>query len=196
MREAASEQSDASVRREQLTLVVGGAGFAGVEVSSDTDELLRLSLLLYPHLSRSQVRIVSVDPGTRVLPSMSEKVSAMAYKDLIRRGIEVRLGAKVASASAHDVQLSNGEVIATRNLIATAATAINPVVQRLQVDIVRGRIVCDEFGRITGWPGVFAAGDVAAIPDPHGTPYPPTVTFAIATPESAGIHVPPTSPGH
>ena len=189
MLEAASEQSDASVRKEQLTFVVAGAGFAGVEVSSEIDELVRLSLPLYPHLSRSQVRIVSVDPGTRVLPSMSEKVSAMAYKDLIRRGVDVRLGAKVASASAHDVQLSNGEVIATRNLIATAGTGINPVVQRLQVDIVRGRIVCDEFGRVTGWPGVFAAGDVAAIPDPHRTPYPPTVTFAIATGESVGINV-------
>src|SRR3989442_5540721 len=149
MREAASEQSDASVRREQLTFVVAGAGFAGVEVSSEIDELVRLSLPLYPHLSRSQVRIVSVDPGTRVLPSMSEKVCAMAYKDLIRRGVDVRLGAKVASASAHDVQLSNGVVIATRNLIATARTGINPVVQGLQVGIGRGRTVCVEFARVT-----------------------------------------------
>src|SRR6266705_5588605 len=57
------------------------------------------------------------------------------------------------------------------------------------VNFVRGRILCDEFGRVTGWPGVFAAGDVAAIPDAHRTPYPPTVTFAIATGESVGINV-------
>ena len=189
MLEAASEQPDASVREEQLTFVVVGAGFAGVEVSSEIDELVRLSVPLYPRLSRSQVRIVCVDLETRVLPTMSEKVSAMAYKDLTRRGIDLRLGTKVASASAHEVRLSSGEVIATRNLIATAGTGINPVVQRLPVDIVHGRILCDEFGLVTGWPGVFAAGDVAAIPDSHRTPYPPTVTFAIATGESVGINV-------
>ena len=189
MLEAASEQSDASVREEQLTFVVAGAGFAGVEVASEIDELVGLSLPLYPHLSRPQLRIISVDPGTRVLPSMSERVSAMAYENLTRRGIEVRLGTAVASASAHDVRLSNGEVIASRNLIATAGTGINPVVQPLAVNFVRGRILCDEFGRVSGWPGVFAAGDVAAIPDSHRTPYPPTVTFAIAAGESVGMNV-------
>src|SRR5437867_1130289 len=195
MLEAASELPTASVLKEQLTFVVAGAGFAGVEVSSEIDELVRLSLPLYPHLSRSQVRIVCIDPGPRVLASMGEKVSAMALKDLTRRGIEVRLGAKVASASAHEVRLSSGEVIATRNLIATAGTGIDPVVQLLPVDFVRGRIRCDEFGRVAGWPGVFAAGDIAAIPDLHGTPYPPTVTFAIATGKSVGTNVVATSRG-
>src|SRR6266566_1410247 len=48
----------------------------------EIDQLVGLSLPLYPHLSRPQLRIISVDPGTRVLPSMSERVSAMAYENL------------------------------------------------------------------------------------------------------------------
>src|SRR2546422_7522876 len=68
MLEAASEQSDAAIREEQLTFVVAGAGFAGVEVSSEIDELVRLSLPLYPHPSRAQGRVVGVEPGARGLP--------------------------------------------------------------------------------------------------------------------------------
>ena len=124
--EAASEQADAAVREEQLTFVVAGAGFAGVEVSSEIDELVRASLALYPHLSRDDVRIICVDPGTRVLPSMSQKVSAMAYKNLTGRGIEVRLGTAVASTSAHTVRLSNGELIASR-IIWRRSTVPNTV---------------------------------------------------------------------
>src|SRR5256712_11499337 len=52
MLEAASEQPDASVLKEQLTFVVAGAGVAGVEGSFEIDELVPLSLTPYPHPSK------------------------------------------------------------------------------------------------------------------------------------------------
>src|SRR2546428_11864784 len=55
MLEAASEQPDASVREEQLTFVVVGAGFAGVGVSSQIAGLWWLSAPFDPPLSEFSV---------------------------------------------------------------------------------------------------------------------------------------------
>lgn len=189
MLEAGAEETDPAVRAEMLTFVVAGAGFAGVEVAAAIEELIRQSLRLYPKLSRKDVRIVLLDIVNRVLPSLREEVSAMAKRYLERHGVEVTLGVGVKSVSMHEVLLTNGQSIRTRNVIATAGTGSHPLVAKLPVEVVRGRIKCDEMGRVVGCQGVFAAGDVAAIPGPDGNPYPPTVTFAVAEGETVGANV-------
>jgi NADH:ubiquinone reductase (H+-translocating) len=189
MLEQASEEVDAALRVEQLTFVVAGASFAGVEVAAELDELIRTSLPLYRRLHRRDIRILCVDPAPRVLPTLSEAASAMARRHLERRGIEVRMSTGVTSASAHAARLSNGDVIRTRTLVATAGTGTNPLIQRMPLTLDRGRVRCNAFGHAEGWRNVFAAGDVAAIPDANGTPHPPTVTFAVAEGETVGANV-------
>jgi NADH:ubiquinone reductase (H+-translocating) len=189
MLEAAAEQPSSARRSEQLTFVVAGASFAGVEVASEIEELVRTSLPLYPHLSGRDARIVCVDPAPRILPTLGETASAMAHRHLVRRGIELRLGIGVTSASAHEVRLSNQEVIRTRTLVATAGTGVNPVLQGMPVRLDRGRVRCNAFGRVGEWRNVFAAGDVAAIPNAQGRPYPPTVTYAVAEGVTVGANV-------
>jgi NADH dehydrogenase len=42
----------------------------------------------------------------------------------------------------------------------------------MPLELQRGRIPCDPFCRVRGWPGVYAVGDNAAVPDPgSGQPY-------------------------
>src|SRR6185369_5503147 len=44
----------------------------------------------------------------------------------------------------------------------------------------RGRIATNEYMEVPGWPGVWAVGDCASIPDPRsGKPYPPTAQHAL-----------------
>src|SRR5207302_4409618 len=65
----------------------------------------------------------------------------------------------------------------------------NPLLERMRLPLERGRVRCDPFGRVLGQPDVFAAGDVAAIPDASGVAHPPTVTFAVSEGEAVGANV-------
>jgi NADH dehydrogenase len=189
MLELAAAEPDAQIRAEELTFVVAGAGFAGVEVASEIEELVRSSLPLYPQLDRREIRVVCVDPAPRILPNLSQRASEMARRELEARGVELRPGVGVASASAHDVRLTDGAAIRSRTLVATAGTGSNPLLEGLGLPLERGRVRCDQFGRVLGRPEVFAAGDAGAIPDARGVLHPPTVTFAVSQGEAVGTNV-------
>src|SRR5438270_6092567 len=102
----------------------------------------------------------------------------MPSSNLEARGVDVRVGVGVASASAHEVRLTDGVAVRTRTLVATAGTGANPLLERMGLPIEHGRVRCDPFGRVQCQPDVFAAGDVAAIPDASGVAHPPTVGIA------------------
>ncbi len=180
MLEAASVETDPETRRQLLTFLVAGAAFAGVELASEANELIRDALRFYPGIRPSEIRVVMVDVVDRVLPTLNENLAARATRHMQRRGIEIKLGVGLASATANLVTLSNGERIPTRTIIATVGIGPNPLIQDLPVQLTRGRIRCDEYARVPGWPGVYAAGDNAAIPNPKtGQPFPALAVFAL-----------------
>jgi NADH dehydrogenase len=163
-----------NVRRRMMTFVVAGGGFAGVETVAALHDLMH-----YPHLAPSDIRVVLVHPGAVILPELSEKLGRYAQKKLARRGIELRLETKVQAFSADGVELSDGTVIPTANLVWTAGTAPNPLLAQLACNKERGRIVVDEFLQVSGWPGVWSLGDCACVPDKaSGGVFPPTAQHA------------------
>ena len=64
------------------------------------------------------------------------------------------------------MQLSDGTADQVKTLVWTAGTAPNPLLGALACNKDRGRIVANEFLEVPGWPGVWALGDCALIPDP------------------------------
>ena len=181
MLDAAAVERDPEERARKLTFVVVGTGFAGVEIVSEANGFIRDSLRYYPGLSASELRFVAIDILPRVLPNWDEQLSEVAAQQMRRRGIELRLGLGLESASASEVVLSNGERIPTRTVIATSGVAPNPLLQTLPVEFVRGRIRCDQYCRVIGRPGVYAAGDAAAVPSASdGQPFPQMVPYALS----------------
>src|SRR5262249_56519498 len=125
------------------------------------------------------VRVVLVHPGAVILPELSEKLGRYAHKKLAARGIEMRLQTKVQGFSDQGVELSDGTVIETANLVWTAGTAPHPLIAKLACAKERGRVVVDEFLQVPGWPGVWSLGDCACVPDKtSGGAYPPTAQHA------------------
>ena len=80
--------------------------------------------------------------------------------------MEIRLKTKVAGYDGHEVTLDDGTKIATRMLIWTAGTTPSPVLASLPCALQRGRVVANEFLQVPNFPGVWALGDCAAVPDP------------------------------
>jgi NADH dehydrogenase len=126
------------------------------------------------------LRVVLVEAAWTILPELGAELGDYAQKKLAERKIEFRLNTKVMSLSERGVKLSNGETLPTKTLIWAAGTAPNPLLEPLACKKDRGRIVVNQFLEVPGWPGVWALGDCAAIPDPTtGHAYPPTAQHAL-----------------
>jgi NADH:quinone reductase (non-electrogenic) len=179
--ELADNQVDETSRKTTLTVVVAGGGFAGVETVGAVNDLLREGMKFYPHLKEDMIRIVVVDPGEVLLPELSHSLGRYAEKQLGRRGVEVRLKTKVAGYDGKEVTLGDGTKIATRMLIWTAGTTPPPLLSSLPCALQRGRVLANECLQVPDWPGVWALGDCALVPDPlnPGKFYPPTAQHAI-----------------
>ncbi|HEY9289403.1 MAG TPA: FAD-dependent oxidoreductase [Candidatus Dormibacteraeota bacterium] len=178
MLERAAVETDPEERRRLLTFFVAGAGFAGIEIASEANEFIRSSLRLYPSIDRSEVRVIEVDIITRILPAFEQPMAERAMKRMRERGIDLRLGVGLSDATAGSVTLSNGERIPTRSIIVTVGVGTNPLLSKLPIKLVRGRVQCDQYCRVEGWPNVYAVGDNAAVPGPSGDPYPAMLLVA------------------
>jgi NADH dehydrogenase len=168
------------VKAPLLTFVVAGGGFAGVETVAAVNDFVREALEFYPNLSEAQLRVVLVHDGSVILPELGERLGTYAQKKLIERKVEIRVNAKIAGMSETGVKLGDGTVIPAKTLVWTAGTAPNPLLASLPCQKERGRIVANAYLEVRGWPGVWALGDCAVVPDSHtGTPYPPTAQHAL-----------------
>ena len=165
MLERASVEQDPEERRSMLTFVVAGAGFAGIEVGVQSYDMIEGSLGFYPSIDRSEIRFVMLSSSPRILPALSDALAERAVRYIERRGIDLKRGVGLAEATANVAVLTNGERVPTRTIIVTVGIGTNPVIAELPVELTRGRVACDQYCRVLDWPGVFAAGDNAAVPD-------------------------------
>src|SRR5204863_4376923 len=78
--------------------------------------------------------------------------------------VEVIKGARAASYDGSLVTLTDGKSIPASTLIWTAGVKPSPVIATLPCEKERGRLLVSEFLAVTGVPGLWAAGDCAAVP--------------------------------
>jgi NADH dehydrogenase len=190
---AAMEEADGECtagRGEPLTVVVVGGGFAGVETVAGLNDFVRDGLRFYRRLDRTQVRMVLVHSGPVILPELGDKLGRYAQQALARSGIEIITNARVAECGDHIVRLADGRSIASHLVVWTAGTSPHPLIHDLPCELDHGRIVVDETLAVPGWPGIWALGDCAVVPDRQtGKPYPPTAQHAIRQARTAARNI-------
>jgi NADH dehydrogenase len=163
--ELAAVAADPEERRARCTFVVVGAGYTGTEVAAQGQLLTSRLCRLLPGLAGQQIRWMLLDTGSRLLPGLDQRLSTTADRVLRRRGVEVMTGNSVAEASDGYVQLTTGEKVPTRSLIWCVGVRPDPLVEDLDLETNRGRLVVDEFMAVPGAPDIYACGDCAAVPD-------------------------------
>lgn len=177
--EEADLECNADVRRQLLTFVVAGGGFAGVETAAAAYDFLREAVRFYRNLLPRDVQLVLVEAGPRILTELNERLSTYARSKLQARGVDVRVDTSVTAVTADTVELSDGTTIAARTIVWTAGVSPNPLVRALPCEQERGRVRADECLRVKDWPGVWVLGDCASVIDPAtGHAYPPTAQHA------------------
>ena len=137
------------------------------------------------------MRWLLVDIAPRVLPELGEHLGEISLQVLGERGIEIRLGTSIESATEEGLTLSDGSFVPTRTLVWCAGVAASPLVSTLGLPLDRGRLVVDEYLSVAGRSDVFAVGDCAAVPDltRSGEIPPPTAQHAVRQGKTAARNI-------
>lgn len=178
--EEADTECCADTRKPLLTFVVAGGGFAGVETVAAVNDFVRHAVRFYANLQEDMLRVVLVHPGAVILPELGDQLGQYAQTQLAKRGVDIRVKTRVSGLTESGVQLNTGEMIETKSLIWTAGTSPNPVLHNLPCEKEHGRLKVNESLQVPNWPGVWALGDCAVVPDRRtGNYYPPTAQHAL-----------------
>jgi NADH dehydrogenase len=164
--ELAEQTADPAERAARTTFVVAGAGYTGTEVVGQGQLLTREGLRHFPGLRPDEVRWMLLDLAPTVLPGLNPSLSEPALRVLRRRGVEVRLRTTVSEVSRTCARLDDGTQIPTRTVVWCVGVRPDPLVAAIGLPTRAGRLVVDERLAVPGHLDIYAAGDVAAVPDP------------------------------
>ncbi|HUL98211.1 MAG TPA: FAD-dependent oxidoreductase [Mycobacterium sp.] len=151
--------ADGEITPAAATVVVVGAGLTGIETVCELP-----SRLAAVFAGRNVVpRVVLIDHGPHVGSDMGESARPVIEAALADNGVEALTGARVAAIDDEGVTLSSGEKLSAATVVWCAGMRASPLTAQLPVNHDRlGRVPVDDYLRVIGVPGVFAAGDVAA----------------------------------
>lgn len=156
---------DPVLRAQRSTFVVIGAGFAGTELVAFLQRLGQAFVRQHRSEASTNPRWVLVNATAQVLPELGPRLGDKARDVLRRRGIDVRLSTAVEEVTSEGVRTDDGRTIPSRTVVWCGGVIPSPLVHSLGVPLDRGRVRVDTRLRVTGAPGVFALGDLAAVPD-------------------------------
>jgi NADH:quinone reductase (non-electrogenic) len=166
-------------RRWHLSFIIVGAGFSGVEVAGEINELVRSSTRFYHNFKEEDVVVTVVHSQDQVLPEVAPTLRAFAGKKMQKNGITLLLKTRAAAATHEGIALPDGTLLRGATIVCTIGTTPTQLVQQLDVPKEKGRIRTTPEMRIVGHENAWAVGDCAYIINAFdNTPAAPTGQFA------------------
>ncbi|TCS96895.1 NAD(P)/FAD-dependent oxidoreductase [Hazenella coriacea] len=165
-------------KEELITIVVGGAGFTGIEYVGELVDRM-------PELCREydipleKVRIINVEAAPTVLPGFDTELVDYAVKYLESKGVEFLISTPIEECMEDGVILKGGREIKAATVVWTGGVRGNKLVEDSGIETMRGRVKVDEFLHAPGHDDVFVLGDSAlVINEEINRPYPPTAQIS------------------
>jgi NADH:ubiquinone reductase (H+-translocating) len=163
--ETAERADDEAVRSRSMTFAIVGGGPTGVELAGSIADTARNVLARdFRHIDPRNARILLIEAGERLLSTFEPDMSDYSRESLERMGIEVLTGAVVKECADDGVVLSDGRKVECCCIVWAAGVRATPAAAWLNARADRaGRIVVDEWLRVSPHQTIFAIGDIAAI---------------------------------
>ncbi|MBB6453427.1 NADH dehydrogenase [Salirhabdus euzebyi] len=179
-------------RPELITIVVGGAGFTGIEFVGEVAN--RLPELCHEYdIDPSKVRLVTVEAGPSALAGFDPELVEYAMNRLEAKGVEFKIGTAIKEATADGIVVEKDgvqEEIKTKNFVWAAGVRGNSIVEKSGFEVNRGRVQIRPDLRTPDYDDVIVVGDCAVIMNEEtGRPYPPTAQIAIQMADVAAHNV-------
>src|SRR5215469_3392037 len=154
-----------------VAITVIGGGATGVELAGSLADLRNIALAAsYPEIDRARIHISLVERAPALLGPFHPALREYTRRQLVKRGVDVRLGSAIREITPDQVVLADGSVLASDATVWAAGVAAPEPVGGWglpQADGGRIRIGADL--RVAGHERIFAVGDVALI---DGQPLP------------------------
>ncbi|MBI2956656.1 MAG: FAD-dependent oxidoreductase, partial [Acidobacteria bacterium] len=163
--EHADHEPDSERRRRLLRLVVVGGGYTGVEAATELHDLIHRFLLPRCRgLEPGDASLTLLEATRNILVGVDPTLAARARRKMERKGIALRLGARVTKVGPDGVELAGGERIDAGVVIWTAGVRANPLTELLPLEKNRvGRLLVTPELHLPSHPEVFAIGDNALV---------------------------------
>src|SRR5689334_10387827 len=157
---------DEAERQRLLTFVIVGGGATGVEMAGAISEVARQSLAMdFRHIDPKSARIVLIEAGPRIMPTLPEKLSDYVRRTLLKKGVEVMTSTRVTSCDVRGVALEHGRLDAG-TIIWAAGVVASPAASWLDAERDRaGRVKVAPDLSVPGHPEIFVIGDTATVAD-------------------------------
>ncbi|SAY39299.1 NAD(P)/FAD-dependent oxidoreductase [Candidatus Synechococcus spongiarum] len=153
-------------------LAIVGAGASGVELACKLADLL---------VGKSLIELI--EQGDKILPGSREFNRQQALTALQQRDVSLRCRSRVQGVAADHLTLlvqGETETLPCAGVIWTAGLAVAPPLLLPSAPVgPQGQLICQADLRLAGEEAVFAAGDVAAVPDKRRQ-QPPPATAQVA----------------
>jgi NADH:quinone reductase (non-electrogenic) len=171
--ERAELAGDDAERQRLLTFVIVGGGATGVEMAGAIAEIARQTLAKdFRRIDPRSSRIILLEAGARILPTLPEDLSSYAERALTRMGVDVRTSTRVTGCDRRGVELEHGRIDAGA-VIWAAGVVASPAASWLAAEHDRaGRVLVRPDLSVPGHPEVFVIGDAAAARGENGQPVP------------------------
>ena len=148
-----------------FTVVIVGGGPTGVEMAGQLAELKTETIpSIYPELNPARVHVVLVEMTEHLLTPFDDSLRKYALRELIKRGVDVRLKTAISEVEPDRVDFKDGSSMPVDLVIWAAGVSGDPLIRDWGLPIGRaGRIEVNEDTRVVGEERIFAIGDGSII---------------------------------
>lgn len=175
---AASKEKD----DKDLSILVGGAGFTGIEFLGELTDRIPELCSKYG-IDQNKVKITCVEAAPKMLPMFSDDLVNHAVNYLENRGIEFKIATPIVACNEKGFVVEvNGEKqqLEAGTSVWTAGVCGSHLMEESFEGVKRGRIVTNQDLTIAGHDDIFVIGDVSAfIPAGEERPLPTTAQIAM-----------------
>ncbi|MED3549537.1 NAD(P)/FAD-dependent oxidoreductase [Cytobacillus praedii] len=168
---------------ERLTIVVGGAGFTGIEFLGELGNRIPELCKEYD-VDFQKVKVICVEAAPMVLPGFDPELVNYAVAHLEKKGVEFRIGTAIKEATPEGIIVGKGEEeveeIKAGTVVWAAGIRGNSIIEKSGFEAMRGRVKVQPDLRAPGHDNVFIIGDSSlVINEEINRPYPPTAQIAM-----------------
>lgn len=187
----ASYNSNEDKDPTDLAILVGGAGFTGIELVGELVEKVPELCKKYD-IDPNIPRIINVEASPTILAGFDENLVTYAKQSLENRGVEFHLNAMISKCSEEGFIIGegDGELIKAGTVIWTGGVTGNEVLGKSGFDLNRGKVSVDEYLKDPSAENVFVLGDCSWVMNEEiGRPYPPTAQIAMQEADFAAHNI-------
>jgi len=148
-----------------FTVVIVGGGPTGVEMAGQLAELKNDAIpSTYPELNPARIHVVLVEMTEHLLAPFDDSLRQYALRELIKRGVDVRLKTAISEVEMDRVDFKDGSSMPVDLVIWAAGVSGDPQLKDWGLPIGRaGRIEINDDTRVVGEERIFAIGDGSVI---------------------------------